>query len=69
MGDRIDVEGLAVALSVEAHAQLQLDDVLTRAREATAVRPFWRACGVQGPRQGTTRTLPRTGREGGEGDQ
>lgn len=64
MGDRIDVEGLAVALSVEANAQLQLDDVLTRAREATACRLFWTACGMRGARNGTRPpTLP--GREGG----
>lgn len=69
MGDRIDVEGLAVALSVEAHAQLQMDDRRTKAREAAAARLFWRAIGVQGPRQGRTRTLPRTGRREGEGDQ
>ena len=59
----VDIEGLAVALSVEAHAQLQMDDVLTRAREATACRLFWNACGMRGTRNGTRPpTLP--GREG-----
>lgn len=48
MGDRIDVEGLAVALSVEAHAQLQLDERRTKAREAAAARMFWKAVGLEG---------------------
>lgn len=59
----VDIEGLAVALSVEANAQLQLDDVLTRAREATACRLFWNALGMRGAqRQPRPPTLP--GREG-----
>lgn len=48
MGAQIDVEGLAVALSVEAAAQLQMDERRTKAREASAAAIFWKATGIEG---------------------
>lgn len=68
MGDRIDVEGLAVALSAEAHAQLQMDDRRTKAREAAAARMFWNATGVRRARNGT-RPPPRFTGRGEEGSR
>ena len=60
----VDVEGLAVALSVEAHAQLQMDDQIRRAREATSGRLFWRALGIEGA-QRQPRPLPHHRRRPG----
>ncbi len=43
----VDIEGLAVALGVEAHAQLQMDERRWKNRERLAYRHFWRA--ILGP--------------------
>ena len=61
----VDVEGLAVALSVEAHAQLQMDDQIAKAREATAARLFFKALGIEGA-QRQPRPLPHHRRRPGE---
>lgn len=54
MGERIDVKGLAVALTVWEGGQAQLDDRMTRNREATSARMFWKAIRV-----GAARLQPR----------
>lgn len=61
----VDIEGLAVALSVEAHAQLQMDERRAKAREAAAARMFWNALGLRGAPG--TRRPPAAHRDGREG--
>jgi len=54
MGDRIDIEGLGVALTVWEGGQQQLDELKTKSREATSARLFWRAI-----TEGAARLQPR----------
>lgn len=42
----VDFEGLEVALTVWEAAQAQMDDRITRNREAASARMFWRAIRV-----------------------
>lgn len=54
MGERVDIDGLEVALTVWEAAQAQLDDRVTRNREAVSARMFWKAVTV-----GAARLQPR----------